>query len=53
VFERKGWKIRTESRTHMSCTKRDFVLHASLTAYEGDDKVFERTFDEVIPRNGN
>ena len=53
VFERKDWKIRTESRTHMSCTKRDFILHASLAAYEGDSKVFERTFDEVIPRNGN
>ena len=43
VFERKDWKIRTESRTHMSCTKRDFILHASLTAYEGESKVFERT----------
>jgi hypothetical protein len=53
VFERKDWKIRTESRTQMSCTKRDFILKASLTAYEGENKVFERTFDEVIARNGN
>ena len=53
VFERDDWKIRTESRTHMSCTKRDFILQASLTAYEGESKVFERTFNEVIPRNGN
>lgn len=53
VFQRKDWKIRTESRTHMSCTGDDFVLRASLTAYEDESKVFERTFEEVIPRNGN
>lgn len=53
TFERKDWRIRTESRTHMSCTKRNFILHASLAAYEDDDKVFERSFEEVIPRNGN
>ena len=53
LFERKDWRIRTESRTHMSCTQRDFVVKATLAAYEGDTKVFEREFAETIRRNGN
>mgnify|MGYP003347280831 FL=1 len=52
-FERDNWRVRTESRTHMSCTKREFIVKASLCAYEGDEKVFERSFEEKIPRNGN
>ncbi|MGZ5119979.1 MAG: hypothetical protein ACXWIH_28460, partial [Burkholderiales bacterium] len=51
-FEREDWRIRTESRTHVSCTKRDFVIRARLEAYEGDDKVFERDFEERVPRKG-
>jgi hypothetical protein len=53
LFERKDWRIRTESRTHMSCTKREFIVKASLAAFDGDVKVFERNFEEVITRNGN
>ncbi|MDB5811310.1 MAG: Peptidase [Betaproteobacteria bacterium] len=53
LFQRKDWQIRTESRTHMSCTKRDFIVKASLVAYEGDEKIFEREFEETIRRNGN
>ena len=53
LFERKDWRIRTASRTHMSCTKRDFIVRATLEAYEGDTQVFARTFEEKIRRNGN
>ena len=52
-FERKDWRIRTESRTHVSCTKRDFIIRANLEAYQGEKKVFERAFEERIPRKGN
>jgi hypothetical protein len=52
-FEREGWCIRTESRTHVSCNKRQFIVHASLEAFEGDEKVFGRNFDERVARNGN
>ncbi|HSQ05065.1 MAG TPA: CocE/NonD family hydrolase C-terminal non-catalytic domain-containing protein, partial [Burkholderiales bacterium] len=51
-FERKDWRIRTESRTHVSCTKREFVVRARLEAYEGESRVFERDFEERVPRNG-
>ena len=53
VFERKDWKIRTETRTHVSCTKKDYVIKADIQAYEGEKKVFERSFEELIPRHGN
>jgi predicted acyl esterase len=53
LFERDDWRIRTETRTHMSCTKRDFIVTASIAAYEGEKRVFERAFEETIARNGN
>ena len=52
-FERGGWRIRTESQTHVSCTKRDFIIRARMEAYEGDKRVFERDFEERVPRSGN
>jgi hypothetical protein len=52
-FERGDWRIRTESRTHVSCTKKDFVIRARLEAYEGEARVFERDFEEKVPRHGN
>jgi len=52
-FERKDWRIRTESLTHVSCTKRDFVIRGKLEAYEGEKRVFSREFEERVRRNGN
>ena len=48
---RPGWRVRTESQTRISCTADAFVLQARLEAWEGDDKVFERTWDRQIPRD--
>jgi hypothetical protein len=53
AFERKDWRIRTETRTHVSCTKREFIVTARLEAYEGEERVFERDFEERVPRKGN
>jgi hypothetical protein len=53
LFERGDWKIRTETRTQVTCTKRDFIVTARLEGYEGDRRVFERDFEERIARNGN
>ncbi|MGH8665458.1 MAG: hypothetical protein ACREUX_14445, partial [Burkholderiales bacterium] len=52
-FERGDWRIRTESQTQVLCTKRDFVIRGKLAAYEGDANVFEREFEERVPRTGN
>jgi putative CocE/NonD family hydrolase len=53
LFERDRWKIRTEVRTRVTCTKRDFVVTARLEGYESERRVFERDFEERIPRRGN
>ena len=53
LFERGGWKIRTEVRTLVTCTRRDFIVTARLEGYEGERRVFERDFEERIRRNGN
>ena len=37
----------------VTCTSRDFIVTAQLEGYEGDRRVFERDFEERIPRNGN
>jgi hypothetical protein len=53
VFERKDWRIRTETSTRVTCTKKDYVIKARIEAYEGGAKVFEREFQEKVPRHGN
>ncbi|MBI4194446.1 MAG: CocE/NonD family hydrolase [Betaproteobacteria bacterium] len=53
IMERGDWRIRTETRTRVSCTRTHFVVNASLEAYESDVRVFERAFEERIRRNGN
>jgi hypothetical protein len=52
-FERKDWRIRTESRTHVACTKREFVIRGKLEAYDGGQQVFGREFEARVPRKGN
>ena len=52
-FERGDWRLRTESWTRVTCTKRDFLVRAKLEAYEGGTKVFGREFEERVPRRGN
>jgi hypothetical protein len=53
LFERGDWKIRTETRTQVTCTRREFIVTARLEGYEGGQRVFERDFEERIARNGN
>ena len=48
---RDGWRVRTQARTRISCTADDFVLQARLQAWDGEDKVFERSWERKIPRD--
>ncbi len=50
-FRREGWKIKTITRTILTSTSTSFVIRATLDAYEGDVRVFSRSFDESIPRD--
>ena len=52
AMERGDWKVRTEADTVMTCTKEDFLLSARLDAYEGDTRIFSRSWSRRIPRDG-
>ena len=52
TMERGDWRIRTEAYTLMTATGDDFVISATLDAYEGYTRIFTRTWDCKIPRDG-
>ncbi len=47
---RGDWNVRTEIETELSCTLEAFRLTATVAAWEGDERVFERHWDRTIPR---
>ena len=50
TLEREGWNVRTETHSVMTCTREDFLISATLDAYEGDTRVFTRSWDGRVPR---
>ncbi len=50
-FVRGGWDVSTVSRTKLTSTETDFLLHAELDAYEGDLRVHSRNWTITIPRD--
>ena len=50
-FERGDWSLRTESETIVSATGDDFLVTAALDAFEGDTRVFTRTWSAKVPRD--
>jgi hypothetical protein len=52
VRRRRGdWAVRTETRTTMAVTKDSWLVAATLEAFEGERRVFSRTWDSAIPRD--
>lgn len=51
-IERGEWRIRTESRTRLSGDRDAFTLTRTLEAFESDARVFAKTWEERIPRDG-
>jgi putative CocE/NonD family hydrolase len=51
LFERPGWQVRTVTRTVLTSTRDNFVIRATLDAYEGDVRLFSKSWDESIPRD--
>jgi hypothetical protein len=49
-LERGDWRIRTETRTRITCDADHFHVHATLDAWEGDERVFSRIWKESVPR---
>ncbi|MBT7647204.1 MAG: peptidase S15, partial [Rhodospirillaceae bacterium] len=52
-FERKrgGWSTRHNARCSMAMTREDYLLEASLEAFEGEGSVFKRDFKTTVPRD--
>ncbi|MBC6439499.1 MAG: CocE/NonD family hydrolase [Rhodospirillales bacterium] len=45
--------IRTETRSTLACSATDWLFWANCEAFEGDRRVFAKTWDSVIPRDLN
>jgi putative CocE/NonD family hydrolase len=50
-LKRGDWEIKVETRTKLTSTENEFRIHARLDAFEGDERVFSRNWDERIPRD--
>ncbi len=50
-FKRGDWEVRTLTRTLMTSDPDNFRLRATLDAWEGETRIFARTWDETIPRD--
>ncbi len=50
-FRRGDWQVRTVARTLMTSDAESFRLRATLDAYEGETRVFAKSWDEEIPRD--
>ncbi|WP_119462481.1 CocE/NonD family hydrolase [Rhodospirillaceae bacterium SYSU D60014] len=48
---RGDWQIRTETRTVMRSTATDFLIDATLDAYEGETRVLSRNWNRRVPRD--
>jgi hypothetical protein len=43
--------VRTVSMAKISCTQTDWVVSASVLAYEDHKQIFEKTWEKSIPRD--
>lgn len=50
-MERPGWFVRTICRTRLACTETDWLLTASVQAFDGEEQIFEKQFEKRIPRD--
>ena len=50
-LRRGGWSVKTVTRTVLTCDGSHFRLRADLDAYEGEERIFCRTWDRRIPRD--
>jgi len=51
TFARGEWRIHTICRTVMTSDATHFIVQADLDAYEGDVRVYTRSWNRRIPRN--
>lgn len=51
-FQRDNWSVTTFADIQMRAEETEFVIDASLDAYEGETRVFSKVWNERVPRNG-
>jgi len=51
TLRRDDWSVRTETRSRMWCDTEHFYLAAEIEAYEGDQLVFNKSWDEPVRRH--
>jgi putative CocE/NonD family hydrolase len=51
TLARDSWQVRIETHLRMSCTYDDFLLHATMRAWEGDEEVCRREWSHDIARD--
>jgi uncharacterized protein len=51
VVERDGRRLRTETYCSMTSDNQTFHLSARLEAYEGEDLIYQRDYDDDVPRD--
>jgi uncharacterized protein len=49
-FTRGTWQVETTTTTILTCTEDHFRIQATLDAYEGETRVFARSWDTTVPR---
>jgi hypothetical protein len=49
-LSRGDWSVRTLAETEMTSTETGLRMKARLTAWEGEEQVFERSWDSPVPR---
>ncbi|MEU1146305.1 CocE/NonD family hydrolase [Streptomyces sp. NPDC005863] len=50
-FQRGDWDVHVRTRTVMTCDEDNFFVNATLDGYEGERRVFSRTWNETLPRD--
>ncbi len=51
TFRRKDWSVKTITKTVLTSDETHFFIRAELDAFEGDVRIFSRTWDEKVLRN--
>ncbi|WP_406661798.1 CocE/NonD family hydrolase [Methanolobus sp. ZRKC3] len=49
-LKRRDWHATSITRTVLTSTRTHFYIRATLDAYEGDVRIFSKSWDEAIPR---
>ncbi|MBE0463175.1 MAG: CocE/NonD family hydrolase [Halomonadaceae bacterium] len=50
-FKRDDWHTQVYTRTVLTCTETNFIIHAEMDAYEGQYRVFSKNWESTIPRD--